>query len=104
MNREELTREAVKYAVDYPTSYGKGYKHKDLRIAYLAGAEPREKRIAELEQTNKKISDECHKLVDTLEKKQKEIIELEKENAELKEKIRLQNEQEAKDIRSRFAC
>ena len=49
MTKEELKKEAIQYAVDYPTSYGKGYKHKDLRIAYLAGAEPREKRIAELE-------------------------------------------------------
>ena len=49
MTKEELEKEAIKYAVDYPTSYGKGYKHKDLRIAYLAGAEPREKEIAELE-------------------------------------------------------
>lgn len=36
-----------------------------------------EKRIAELESTNKKISDECHKLVDSLEKKQKRVEELE---------------------------
>lgn len=49
MTKEELKEEAIKYAVDYSTSYGKGYKHKDLRIAYLAGAEPREKRIEELE-------------------------------------------------------
>ena len=49
MTDEELKKEAIKFAVGYPTSYGKGYKHKDLRIAYLAGAEPREKRIEELE-------------------------------------------------------
>lgn len=49
MTKEELEKEAIKFAVDYPTNYGKGYKHKDLRIAYLAAAEPREKRIAELE-------------------------------------------------------
>ena len=50
MTKDELKQEAIKYAVDYPTSYGKGYKHKDLRVAYLAGAEPREKQIIELEQ------------------------------------------------------
>jgi hypothetical protein len=44
--------------------------------SYLASAEPREKRIEELEAVNKRISDECHKLVDSLEKKQKEIAEL----------------------------
>ena len=32
------------------------------------------------------------------------LKELEKENAELKEKIRLMNEQEARDITSRFPC
>ena len=45
MTKEELKKEAIKYAVDYPSSCGKGYMHKDLRIAYLAGAEPREKQI-----------------------------------------------------------
>lgn len=33
-----------------------------------------------------------------------EIEKLEKENAELKETIRLMNEQEARDIRTRFPC
>ena len=32
------------------------------------------------------------------------IKELQKENAELKEQIRLMNEQEARDIRTRFPC
>lgn len=41
-------------------------------------------RIAELEVTNKKISDECHKLVDTLEKKQNEIAELEAQIEKMK--------------------
>lgn len=48
--------------------------------AYLAAAEPREKRIADLESTNRKISDECHKLVDSLEKKQNEVAELKDDN------------------------
>ena len=34
----------------------------------------------------------------------KNLTELEKENAELKETIRLMNEQEARDITSRFPC
>ena len=55
MAKEELKKEAIQYAIDYPTSYGNGYKHKDLRIAYLAGAEPREKRIAELKQQIEKM-------------------------------------------------
>ena len=83
MTKEELKKEAIKYAVDYPTSYGKGYKHKDLRIAYLAGAEPREKRIAELErkleQTEKDLTD--------YQFNYPKIKDLEKENAELKAQI-----------------
>ena len=57
----------------------RGYcpKLESRKEGYIAGAEPREKRIDELKTTNKRISDECHKLVDTLEKKQKEIAELE---------------------------
>ena len=38
----------------------------------------KKERITELEATNKKISDECHKLVDTLEMKQKEHNQLTK--------------------------
>ena len=48
--------------------------------AYLASAEPREKRIEELEVTNKKISDECHKLVDTLEESSMKNAELKADN------------------------
>ena len=55
MTKKELKKEAIQYAVDYPTSYGKGYKHKDLRVAYLAGAEPREKRISKLEKENTEL-------------------------------------------------
>lgn len=42
----------------------------------LRFAEPKEKRIAELKATNKRISDECHNLVNSLEKKQNEIVAL----------------------------
>jgi hypothetical protein len=41
---------------------------------------------------------------DIYDKKNKQIADLEKENAELKEQIRLMNEQEARDIRTRFPC
>ena len=43
------------------------------------GERQSEKRIAELEVTNKNISNECHKLVDSLEKKQNEVAELKKQ-------------------------
>ena len=75
MTKEELEKEAIKYAVDYPTSYGKGYKHKDLRIAYLAGAEPREKQIqidAEqiraLQKQNGELTDKVKELEAQIEK------------------------------------
>jgi len=55
-----------------------------VKVYNQAFVDKQQKRIAELEATNKKISDECHKLVDSLEKKQKEVVDLEKENAELK--------------------
>ena len=106
MTKEELWKEAEEWRSKnwipydfYDTEcnvYNEDIKG-DLIIAYLAGAEPREKeikslgerclqlqkdkgnltdRINELEVTNKKISDECHKLVDSLEKKQNENIDL----------------------------
>lgn len=77
MTREELEKEAIKYAVDYSTSYGKGYKHKDLRIAYLAGAEPREKQIE----------------IDA-----EQIRALQKQNGELADELTLTNN-ECKDMR-----
>lgn len=58
-----------------------------LYSLYRDCAEPREKRIAELELTNKRISDECHKLVDTLEKKQKENELLETQNIKLQAEV-----------------
>ena len=73
MTKEELKKEAIQYAVDYPTNYGKGYKHKDLRIAYLAGAEPREKQIqidAEqiraLQKQNGELTDELKALRESI--------------------------------------
>ena len=75
MTKEELEKEADGYVHIHWTE---DEEHDALvKQAYLASAEPREKRIDELKTTNKRISDECHKLVDTLEKKQKEIAELE---------------------------
>lgn len=108
MTKEELKQEAKEYAKPWKNSLA----YVSIKDAYLAGAEQREKRITYLEVTNKKISDECHKLVDSLEKKQNENAELEetikqlqkqileftrelhtsnKENAELKEKLKPEN-------------
>lgn len=79
MDKEELKQEAEE-------KYNERLKQNGIKVEYRNGtyvdgymdsAEPREKRIEELEATNKKISDECHKLVDSLEKEQKENAELE---------------------------
>ena len=90
MNKEELKQEAEKYfksiCEDYNEEYERtGKRHYfvgfDIKNAYLASAEPREKRIAELEQkleqTEKDLAD--------YQFNYPTIKELEKENAELKE-------------------
>ena len=91
LEKEELKKEAIKYAVDYPTNYGKGYKRKDLRLAYLAGAEPREKRIADLEQQNKELTlkisgleSDCDAYNYSQRTYQEEIKELKAENEQIK--------------------
>ena len=102
MNKEELKQEAEEYLHEnycYKGSYcgfnaeckeGVRIRCSEFEILekhIINFAEPKERRIAELEATNKKISDECHKLVDTLEKKQKDVVELEKENKCQRDKI-----------------
>ena len=84
---EELKQEAKYYAKRLFDEKEQAYLHDMVVRVYMESAEPREKRITELEVTNKKISDECHKLVDSLEKKQKEVVDLENEKAELQEKL-----------------
>ena len=50
MNKEELEKEAEQYAVENWEHYEEGQTdYKALKQAYLDSAEPREKRIAELE-------------------------------------------------------
>lgn len=49
----ESEKEATKYAICYPkVEKGEILTSKDLQEAYIAGAEPREKRIADLEKEN----------------------------------------------------
>lgn len=76
MNREEIIKEAQEQ-VNYHTPL----HTEDFIHGYVVGAEPREKRIAELEE----LLINSKNLSDTIEKAQKkQIAELEKENAELK--------------------
>ena len=103
MTKEELEKEAEVFVSEkwtpydfYDTEcnvYNDDIKE-NLIETYIAGAELREKRISDLESTNKKISNEFHKLVDSFEKKQNENVELigkvaflEKYIAELEQQI-----------------
>lgn len=92
MTKEELEKEADKYADDYATpdldSSFRVYMFEASKEGYLAGAEPREKRIAELEKENANLKidmdSSCKawkKLSDEYKKRWKEC---EKKNAELK--------------------
>ena len=100
MTKEELEKEAenkgIKYADSLEYTISKfsdeeGYCWSQVEQAYEKGAldfaEPREERIVELEATNKKISDECHKLVDSLEKKQNKNELLETQNIKLQAEV-----------------
>ena len=94
MTKEELKKEAIKYAVEYPSRCGKGYMHKDLRIAYLAGAEPREKQIqidAEqiraLQKQNGELTDELTLTNNECKDMREELKQRIKENQELCEQI-----------------
>ena len=74
MTKEELKQEAEEYADKY------GKSNFDIwdtaRFAYYQSAEPREKRIAELEKV-------CQDLSDKFDYQVKQVMKLEKENAEL---------------------
>ena len=90
MTKEELEKEAEKHAdgiyhykinvSDYGEDGIINYRYSDIKEAYQKGAEPREKRIAELEQkleqTEKDLAD--------YQFNYPTIKELQKENAELK--------------------
>jgi septal ring factor EnvC (AmiA/AmiB activator) len=101
---EELKQEAEEWSFIKEYAYGYAYTFKQVIDAYIEGAEPREKRIAELEQkleqTEKDLAD--------YQFNYPTIKELEKENAELKEQqfslrnerntFLAQNEQYEKDL------
>lgn len=88
MTKEELEKEAYKEAekikecqTEPNNEYEKGFNNGEVRgykDGYRDGAEPREKRIAELEKICKDLSDKFDYQV-------KRVMKLEKENAELKE-------------------
>jgi len=97
MNKEELEKEAFEYAEREQCAHcgnpercpGKEdcYDLANIKQYYLAGAEPREKRIAELEAEVKEWKDKADLWCKTANLKDHNIMinkELEKENAELR--------------------
>lgn len=70
--------------VDKPTKQDIYLREESI---FIQGYRQSEKRITELESTNKKISDECHKLVDSLEKKQNKNELLETQNIKLQAEV-----------------
>jgi len=92
MTKEELEKEAGDYAdkhafrVPYDGS-NRFYDDVDFKASkegYLAGAKPREKRISKLKEV-------CQDLSDKFDYQVKQVMRLEKENAELKEKLKMTN-------------
>ena len=92
MTKEGLEKEARKYADLRIPRVEMPIRNSELVKAYLSSAEPREKRIAELEAYNKKLLqsdiDKQNKIVLLSQK----VNDLQKENAELKEQLRLARE------------
>ena len=79
MTKEELEKEANEYAKEIEKKYIFMDYGRASALGYLAGAEPREKRIAELTEQNTS-------LLTSVENLNKSVQELEKDKAELKEK------------------
>ena len=90
MNREEIVKEAEEHCNEVMCTVCKNNtcterkikcrEWRNRRAGYYCGAEPREKRIAELEQEN-------NKLLDVINNQDVKIADLEKENAELTERL-----------------
>jgi hypothetical protein len=115
MTKDELEQEAEQYSYDVPIYQVKQQLEK-IQKAYVAGAEPREKRIAELELKIKHITQHLEpqamtalfEQVEEEVKQEQRIKKLEEENTELKKQqfslrnerntFLAQNEQYEKDL------
>lgn len=82
MTKEELEEEATAYALEWGDKTDGTYAC--CRDAYIACGEPREKRIAELEEINADLKQSLDWADERESEDVKLIEELEKENAELK--------------------
>lgn len=86
MTKEELKKEAKSYAKRKFDEEEQVYLHDIIAQTYFAGAEPREKRIAELEQENAELKNKLTEKVtlESLDVVSAKMNDLEKENSELK--------------------
>ena len=92
MTKEELDKEADEFTDSKKSFWRQGRTCIDsVKQAYITGAEPREKRIEELEKKIKQLQDDidcltlaCENYREEMEKNLANATELEKENAELK--------------------
>jgi hypothetical protein len=95
MTKDELKKEAEEFIDSKKSFWRQGRTCIDsVRQAYIAGAEPREKRIEELEAEVKEWKDKADLWCKTANLKDHNIMinkELEKENAKLKEKLKPEN-------------
>lgn len=95
MTKEELEKEAKEKWWDEDTVSGASIPNRIFVAGYLAGAEPREKRIAELELKIKHLTEhlEPQAMTSLFEQVEEEVRQeqmiktLDKENAELKEQL-----------------
>ena len=85
MTKEELEKEAEVYADDKKHFDGQAQLY--IVDGYLASAEPREKRIAELEKENAELKESGSVICDRLSERIDEIVELKNENIGLKNQL-----------------
>ena len=90
MTKEELRNEAKSYAKRKFDEEEQAYLHDIIAQTYLAGAEPREKRIEELENKIADIKANCDLAIEGRDIKIKELeLELTVEKDQLQEEIEL---------------
>lgn len=85
--------------------FGKAYfSESSMKQALVKFAEPREKRIAELEKENEQLRADYDKQKEINKELVDDIADLHKRIRELETQIKQANEREAQDIRARFPC
>ena len=85
--------------------FGKAYfSESSMKQALVKFAETREKRIVELEKENEQLRADYDKQKEINKELVDDIADLHKRIRELETQIKQMNEQEARDIRTRFPC